>query len=59
MFLIDAIKPNKEHFFFFFMQLFSERESEEYKIKQVLFLYVLSFWCQPKNIIQKYQENIF
>ena len=43
MFLIDVIKPNVENKFktCFFTRLFGGGKSEEYKIKPVLFLFVL------------------
>ena len=54
MFLIDAINHNIEKKFitYFFTRLFSGGESQAYKIKPVLFLYVLCFLAAAKTLLE-------
>ena len=52
MFLIDTIKHNEKKFkmfLYFFTQLFRRGELQAYKIKPVLFLFMLCFLAATKT----------
>ena len=62
MFFIDALKHNVEKkfkYFVFFTRLFRGGESQEYKIKPVLFLFVLSFLAATKTLYSKQTSIVY
>ena len=58
MFLMDAIKQNVEKKLETFWRLLMGGESQAYKIKPVLFLFVLCFLAATKTLFKTKEENI-